>query len=259
LRYRNTIRGETVATINIRVEDHIRDALEQKAINAGVNLSDYVRDLIRTDVVPVREEREFAPEHLTPIDRRTLSLLHRILARVLPADANDVDGDLEYQLERAKVLEEGYTGEYGMEFAGIDSELSPRDCDRVKDILDMFRIVDHSLRLLREAGEDFDASLAAHLEFEGFDHNDVLESQMSSYVEYLISQDKWTERAPMYESIGGGNSHATMLPSYTRMLGEYRKIMDGRNRGMGRDRFNLSAEELTGIARASFHPNNRSR
>lgn len=200
-----------------------------------------------------------APEHLTTIDRRVLSLLHRILARVLPEDANDVDGDLEYQLERAKVLEEGYTGEYGMEFIGIDFELSAPDCERVKDILDMFRVVEHSQRLLAEAGGAIDAKLVGHLEFQGFDHNDMVESQMSSYVEYLISQDRWTERAPIYEDIGGGNSHAAMLPVYTRMVGEYRKIMDGRDRGMGRDRFTLSAAELIEIARAAIHPNNRSR
>ena len=246
-----------MATINVRLDDHIRDALEQKAIDAGVSLSDYVRNLLRSDIVPVREEREYTPQHLTAIDRRMLSLLHRVLARVLPEDANDVDGDAEYQLERAKVLEDGYAGEYWMEFAGIDSELSPQNCERVKDILDMFRVVEHSRRVLREGGTDLEPRVAGQLEFEGFDHNDALESQMSSYVEYLISQDRWTERAPMYATPGGGNSHATMLPSYMRMIDEYRKIMDSRDRGMGRDRLNLSADELSEIAHASIHPNNR--
>ena len=71
-----------MATINVRLDDHIRDALEQKASDAGVSLSDYVRNLLRSDIVPVREEREYTPQHLTAIDRRMLSLLHRVLARV---------------------------------------------------------------------------------------------------------------------------------------------------------------------------------
>lgn len=46
--------------------------------------------------------------------------------RVLPEDANDVDGDREYQLERAQVIEKGFTAEHETEFCGIKPELSPK-------------------------------------------------------------------------------------------------------------------------------------
>ena len=106
-----------MAVLNVRVEDHVRDQLKEMADAEGVTLSEYVRSLLLEAVVPVYEAEvkhgdEPAPGSMRTIDRQVLSLLHRILARVLPEDANDVDGDLEYQLERAKILEEGFAGEY---------------------------------------------------------------------------------------------------------------------------------------------------
>jgi hypothetical protein len=60
----------------------------------------------------VREEvgaawEEAAPGPMPLMDRQVLALLHRILARVLPEGSCDIDGDDEYQLERARVLEAG--------------------------------------------------------------------------------------------------------------------------------------------------------
>lgn len=81
------------------------------ADDEGVTLSEFVRDLLMEAVVPVYErEAEHvdvpaAPESMRIVDRQMLSLLHRILGRVLPEDANDVDGDLDYQLMRASILE----------------------------------------------------------------------------------------------------------------------------------------------------------
>ena len=112
-----------MAVLNIRVEDRIRDQLKEMADDEGVTLSEYVRNLVMEAVVPVFEREvkhgdEPPQESLRIIDRQILSLLHRILGRVLPEDANDVDGDLEYQLMRAQILEAGYTGEYWFETAG---------------------------------------------------------------------------------------------------------------------------------------------
>src|SRR5690606_153812 len=122
-----------MAVLNIRVDDRVRDQLKEMADDDGVSLSEYVRNLVMEAVVPVYEPEvehggEPAPESLRIVDRQVLSLLHRILGRVLPEDANDVDGDLDYQLLRAKILEEGYTGEYWYETAGFSTELSKRDC-----------------------------------------------------------------------------------------------------------------------------------
>jgi uncharacterized protein YfbU (UPF0304 family) len=251
-----------MAVLNVRVEDHIRDQLRDRADAEGVTLSEYVRDLLLAAVVPVYELEvkhgdEPAPESLRTIDRQVLSLLHRILGRVLPEDANDVDGDLDYQLERAKVLEEGFAGEYWVEVAGLRAELSKRDCDRVSDILQMFRVVTFSIDRLEKDGTPVDEGLASWLEFRGFDHNDSLESQMASYVEYQMREDRWSELKSQVERNDGGNSHSRTLDTYTRMLSEYRRVMDGRTRGSGRYDYLLTLEELQQIADARVHPLNR--
>jgi uncharacterized protein YfbU (UPF0304 family) len=251
-----------MAVLNIRVDDRVRDQLKEMADVEGVNLSEFVRDLIMEAVVPIyRREVEHgdepAPESMRVIDRQVLSLLHRILARVLPDDANDVDGDLDYQLMRAKILEDGYTDEYWYETAGFRTELSKRDCTRVSDILEMFRILTYSVEHLREQGAPVDDTLARQLQFQGFDHNDALESHMASYVKFLMREDRWTELKPQLERHDRGNSHMRILDTYLRMLAEYRRIMDSRERGFDPTDYLLTIDELRRVADARIHPSNR--
>jgi uncharacterized protein len=52
-------------------------------------------------------------------------------------------------------------------------------------------------------------------------------------------------------------SHARMLDTYTRMLAEYRCVMDGRKRGFDRYDYLLTLDELQQIADARVHPSNR--
>lgn len=188
-----------MAVLNIRVDDRVRDQLKELADNHGVTTSEYVRDLLMEAVVPIFEREiehgdEPPVESMRIVDRQVLSLLHRILGRVLPEDANDVDGDLEYQLMRAKVLEEGYTGEYWYETAGFRTELSKRDCSRVSDILQMFRITTYSISDLAKEGTPVPEDLVREFEFRGFDHNDALEGHMASYVEFVMRDgERWTE------------------------------------------------------------------
>lgn len=252
-----------MAVLNIRVDDRVRDQLKELAEDQGVSLSEYVRDLLMEAVVPVYEQElghgeEPPVESMRIADRQVLSLLHRILARVLPEGANDVDGDLEYQLMRASILEAGYTGEYWYETAGFSTELSKRDCGRVKDILDMFRICTYSIDHLRKEGTEVDDQLIYELEFGGFDHNDPLEGHMASYVEFLRRDgERWAELQPQIDRNDGGNSHSLMLDVYMRMLTEYRRILDGRKRGFNRLDYLLSEEELKQISKARIHPSNR--
>jgi uncharacterized protein YfbU (UPF0304 family) len=251
-----------MAVMNIRVEDRIRDQLKEMADAEGITLSEYVRDLVMAAIVPVYQPPvdhgdEPAPETMRIADRQVLSLLHRILARVLPEDANDDDGDEDYQLERARVIEAGFTGEYWKEVAGFRAELSKRDCDRVLDILDMFRVITFSIARLKKQGTTVSEDAAHALEFRGFDHNDGLEGHMASYVKHLMSDDRWTELQPQLDSNDGGNSHHRMFSIYLRMLAEYRRIMDGRGRGFHRDDYLLSMDELEQIAAAQVHPANR--
>lgn len=252
-----------MAVLNIRVEDRVRDQLRNLADDQGVSLSEYVRGLLMEAVVPVfarevKHGEEPPAQSMRIIDRQVLSLLHRVLARVLPEDANDVDGDLEYQLRRANILEEGYTGEYWYETAGFRTELSKRDCDRVSDILQMFRIITYSMDRLAKDGIPISEDLAYQLAFQGFDHNDSLEGHMASYVDFLMSDgEHWTELKPQLERADNGNSHSPELATYLRMLVEYRQIMDSRERGSGDRGYLLSEDELEQIADAQVHPSNR--
>ena len=227
-----------------------------------MTLSEYVRDQLMEAVVPVYEPEakhgdEPAPESMRIIDRQVLSLLHRILARVLPEDANDVDGNLEYQLMRARILEAGSAGEYWYESAGFQTELSKRDCGRVSDILQMFRIITHSIDHLAKGETPVDEKLVYGLEFEGFDHNTPLEGHMASYVDFLMGNDRWRELRPQLERHDNGNSPSPRLNLYLRMLSEYRRIMDSRERGFSHQDYLLSLRELKQIADAQVHPSNR--
>ncbi len=252
-----------MAVLNIRVDDRVRDQLKELADGHGVTTSEYVRDLLMEALVPVFEREvehgdEPPAESMRIVDRQVLSLLHRILGRVLPEDVNGVDGDLEYQLMRARILEEGYAGEYWYETAGFRTELSKRDCSRVSDILQMFRIAAYSISDLESEGTPVAEKLAHQLEFRGFDHNDALEGHMASYVEFLMRDgERWTELQPQLERNDRGNSHMPILDTYLRMLSEFRRIMDSRKRGAGRLDYLLSLEELERIADARVHPSHR--
>ena len=131
------------------------------------------------------------------------------------------------------------------------------DCDRVLDILDMFRVITFSIQRLEKDGTAVSEDLRFELEFQGFDHNDGLESHMASYVEHLMADGRWGELQPQLKRNDDGNSHHQVLDTYMRMLAEHRRIKDGRGRGLRRDDYLLSLEELGQIAAARVHPSNR--
>lgn len=252
-----------MAVLNVRVDDRIRDELRVMADGEGVTVSEYVRDLVMAAIVPGYEPDEVngsetaPPDSMRIADRQVLSLLHRILARVLPEDNDDIDGDKAYQLERAQVIEAGFTGEYWREVAGFRPELSKRDCGRVLDILDMFRIITFSLRRLGRGEATVDEDLRYTLQFRGFDGNDGLESHMASYVEFLMSDGRWAELQEQVDLNDGGNSHTLMLDTYMRMVAEHRRIKAGRDRGFNPEDYLLSLAELHQIAAARVHPSRR--
>jgi hypothetical protein len=53
------------------------------------------------------------------------------------------------------------------------------------------------------------------------------------------------------------DAHARMLDTYMRMLAEYRRVMDSRQRGFDRYDYLLTLDELQQIADARVHPSNR--
>lgn len=195
---------------------------------------------------------------LTVVERQQLALLHRILARVVGEDA-DEDGDKKYQLERARVLEEGFVGEYSTEFIGIVPELSARDSGFVLDVLDLFTLVNGSLNRLTADGVEIDADLRRALLFGGFDANDPIEGQMLAYAQFVVRGGRWVHlRETFSDANDGGNSHGRRAGVYQRMLAEHAKIKaEGRRgRGLPEDLL-LGIEDLRRLADAQIHPDRR--
>lgn len=239
-----------MATITLRVEDQVKDDLEALARSRDITVTDLLRPLVEEAAGrPASESRSVHPAHLTVVERRTMSLLHQVLDKLDLEDEN-------YHRLRARALDEGYTAEYGDEFLGMEPELPVRDCELVRDILDMFRVIRASVNRL---GPGAVAGLehAGLLEFAGFDANDPLEGRLLNYARHLLETDRWTDLANYFDDAhDGGNSHHQALPSYRRMLEAYEPLFKAKagGRGLGPDHFLFSADELAAIARAAVHP-----
>lgn len=247
-----------MATITVRIPDETRDALQGRADAAHETLSDFVRNCLQDAVIesPERAERRWSRriESLTLVERQTLALLHRILARVLPEDANDEDGDESYQLSRASVLEQGFTGEYSTEFEVLSGELSIAQCGFVVDVLSMFQLAKWSMEDLGGKGEGLPEDQVHALTFRGFDFNDPLEGHMGAYVRHLVTEDRWAEQMEVVHNGERGNSHLPMREAYSRMLAEYRDLKQRQPKHQPRL---LTKRELEQLAAARIHPDNR--
>lgn len=242
-----------MATLTIRINDEDRDQLREVAESSGLTLSEFARQQLVNVVHQFRDDpagQDQAPDSLSIRDRHMFALLHRILGRVLPEDANGVDGDLEYQLERARVLEQGLTAEYWTEFAGLDPELSQWQCKFVMDVLDMFRIAGASLDKLEQSSGELESSLRTRLTFDGFDMNDPTERAMLNYVRFLVEDDRWDENAELLHGPTRGNSHGPRIHRYSRMLNEYRRIRRSKPMAISSEDLHLSQDELVQIAEA---------
>lgn len=247
-----------MATITVRIPDEIRDALQMRADASRETLSDFVRSCLEDAVVESPERAESRTtrrvESLTLVERQILALLHRILGRVLPEDANGEDGDEAYQLKLASVLEKGFTAEYSSEFDMLSGELSIAQCGFVVDVLSMFQTVKWSIDDLDEEEGQLTEREAHALTFHGFDFNDPVEGHMGIYVRHLVTEDRWKEQMTVVHGGEHGNSHVPMREAYSRMLAEYRKLDRQRpTRRYGR----LAKAELAQIAEAWVHPDNR--
>ena len=247
-----------MATITVRIPDETRDALQARANAAHETLSDFVRSRLEDAVSESADWTEGRSarrvESLTLVERQTLALLHRILARVLPQDANDEDGDETYQLERASVLEHGFTGEYGTEFQVLFEELSIAHSEFVVQVLSMFQTAKWSIEALSEENEQLTEDQVRALTFHGFDFNDPVEGHMGAYVSHLVTEDRWAEQMEVVHKGERGNSHMPTRAAYSRMLAEYRNLEQRRlTRRFGR----LTKGELEQLAAAWVHPDNR--
>ena len=236
-------------TITIRVDDATRDDLEELAKTEGIPLSVLVRTQIDTLLGrEVEMLRSDAPHALSMQQRLLLANQHEILARI-----SQDDYEAGNHRRMVQVLQEGFAGEYGDLFGGLYPEMPRAECAEVWDILDMFRILGFGLKKLtdeqlNELGDD-----AEDLVFQGFDMNDSTEARMLGYVRYLVSTDRWSEIQACLEDIGDdGNSHATLLPKYRRMLVVHRATLESRraSRGYGMSNYAFEFDELQRIATA---------
>jgi uncharacterized protein len=244
-----------MATVTIRLDDDTREELEEIARTRGVTLSVLLRDQIDTLLgrqVPMRDD---VPHALSFQQRKLLAQQHEILALL----HSDDDYESQHHSTLAEVLREGYTGEYGTVFRGMEPEMSRSECKLVWDILNMFRVLGASIDRL---SEDDRAALGgdneARLRFGGFDLNHSREGRLLGYVDHLVETDRWAEIKPRMVEIGDeGNSHSPRLPNYERMLAVYMPIHEDRARGKhgySNDALLLSIDELQQIAKAWAWP-----
>jgi uncharacterized protein YfbU (UPF0304 family) len=240
-------------TITLRVDDQTKDDLDALARSRGTTITDLLRPLVDELTGRATERPGAYPVHLSPVERRILSLQHEILGKL--------DPDLEqHHRLRSEALDAGYAAEYAEEFAGIEPGLTARDCELVQDILDMFRILKASTDKLGSAAvASFGKHAGTPLAFHGFDANDPVEGRMLGYARYLLETDRWTDLAAYFDQNDGGNSHRRTLPAYRRMLEAYEPLFRAKTegRGFGPDQYLFSADELAAVARAAIHPDNR--
>lgn len=243
-----------MATITVRIDDATRDQVEAVARARGVNVSELLRsaidDLLGRDVDRPRED---VPTSLTMVERRMLAMQHEILLRLEVDDAYDVA----YRKQRIDALDRGFTAEYGDEFAGLEPEMSRRDCGLVWDILDMFRILKASMaRLGAEKVATLDEHAPRALTFRGFDANDSYESRLLGYARFLISSDRWEDLAEHFDaSHERGNSHSPVLATYLRMLAAFQPIWKSKlGRGFNPYAMLLTKDELATVLAAWPYP-----
>jgi len=155
-------------------------------------------------------------EALSVAQRGQLVNQFRILEKL------DPDNATEYQ-EKAEILANGYTIQYGEVFSEIDEEMDIAECKYVYDVLNLFRVLIQSY----EALEDKQGLTLDDVRFKGFDGNN--ESKRFAFARHLQKQGRWTETLT-----GGLNSHSISTKSlYPRMLAKYKPIEEELSNRLG--------------------------
>lgn len=230
----------------IRIDERTRVDLADLAGTHNLTVSDLIREqldvLLGRDVTKMRSE---APRSLSMGERLTLSLQQQILAKQL--DGYEAD----HHRQCVEILHEGYAGESDKVFNAIDAEMPRTECDLVWSILDMFRILSHSIHELSPT--DVKQLDERFLKFRGLDLNDSREGRMLGYIHYVIKTDRWTEIQECLEQVGDrGNSHHQNLAVYQRMLAVYKPIIERRSEEtFGLDAYSLPLEDRQAIADAA--------
>jgi uncharacterized protein len=255
------------STLTIRLEDRMHAELGRLARAQGTTLSELARRTLgallvrqRVDDLSDRPGSVEIPAGLTTVERHQLALLHRILARLVEGDGED--GDFDYQITRAEILQSGYVAEYDDVFVAIEPELSRRETGLVMDILDMFTQLEWSYSRLSEPERESLGGWAEHaVLFDGFDLNHRLESRLLMFARHLIEQGKWQQLTAYFDDQHErGNSHHPTIDAYERMLEEFNPIWRDKVRAAttgGSGSFELTADEIRRVTDAKIHPDNR--
>ncbi|MNW45937.1 hypothetical protein D3C74_232130 [compost metagenome] len=236
-------------TITIRIEESMRDRLNEAADERGVTTSTYVRDaleeIFRLENREGYQERAKAEYELSPVERKMLIMLHRITLAT-QGDLDEEYYDRKEEEQQIDALSYGFTSEYANEvFAGVYEPMPQSEGELVWEILDMFRVIAGSVHELGKDGwnqlslEDAER----YGTFQGFDLNDARESRMLSYVRHLVKTDRYKEQKEFVLGAKGprGNSHRLMLSRYRDMLRVFKPIWAEKMRGFS---WHLTATEL---------------
>jgi uncharacterized protein len=252
--------GGCMATLTLRVDDDVRDELERAARARGTTISGLLRaaidDLLggkHTGSQDRGGEGAGVPNTLDFIQRRTLALLHEILAEVA-----DDETDKDHHQRQVKVMTEGFAGEYYAEFGFMQVELTPAECEQVHDILEMFQMLEISMEQLAPADRARLGDSAEHiLAFGGFDLNKPAEARFLTFAKYLVGdEDRWTHFRERLTTGERGNSHSPRLARYQRMAPVYKTIRDKNTSGRGHrpDAYLFDVDDLLAMIEAARFP-----
>jgi uncharacterized protein YfbU (UPF0304 family) len=248
-----------MATLTLRVDDAVRDELDRAARARGTTISDLLRSAIN-DLLGFedagaqdRENSVVVPRTLDVVQRRMFAMMHEMLGKL----ADDED-DKEYHQRHAEVMTEGFAGEYYAEFGFMSAELTPAECSRLNDILEMFRVLEFSLSQLSPADRERLGHDADHvLIFDGFDLQKPAESRLLSYAKHMVKdEDNWAEFRERLTTGERGNTHSSRLARYLRMHRAYTAIRDKNISGRGhrRDDYLFDVDDLSSMIEAAWHP-----
>lgn len=201
-------------TVSIRVSDELKSRLDTLAQESESTLSGVIIEALNSITGLGREDypEETAPYTINNANRLILRNTELILSQCEGLDKDERD----HHTQNARILEEGFTGEYHRVFAALKPEIPSSRSDELLDILDMFRV-------LRATYDSLDDKERAEIEerdisFRGFDYSDDGETALPGYVEYLFEEERYTELAePLSRFSDDGNSHHRNLDVYRRM------------------------------------------
>lgn len=238
-----------MATITLRLDDQVRDDLEQLARNQGVTLSELLRVTLMRLVGRDADTPPHVPPSLEITQRHTFRLLHKLMAEVGPEDERD------YHRRQAEVIEEGFTADYYSVFGGIVfPEMTKTDAELVYDLLDAFTVLESSLdKLDDDARAALGEGAEYALRFRGFDHNDSQELRLAGFAKHLIDDGRWSSMAHHFdEEHEGGNSHMPTLSFYRRVLAAYKAVLQERKRTVSDfEAYRFDAEALREVLAAA--------